>query len=236
MRPYNVQSFQNEFGQVAASRQITPDGAEQMKLDTFLDSDWVYDHVTIRNASIPKYALAFRTGALMLSAPNLTQLPEGSFESNSGITEVSAPLAASIGSRCFWAASKLECAVFPAAANVGQHAFRYASALKAADFGGTPASGQGFTSTGAFTNCTQLKTLILRGGAVWNLSYTSTFDGTPFSSSGSGGTLYVPSALIQTYQAASNWSTLLGYANNQIEAIEGSVYETQHADGTPISA
>ena len=49
------------------------------------------------------------------------------------------------------------------------------------------------------------------------------------------GKLYVPSSLISSYQAATNWSTILGYANNQILPIEGSMYETQYADGTPIT-
>ena len=54
-------------------------------------------------------------------------------------------------------------------------------------------------------------------------------------SNGSGGTLYVPQALISTYQSATNWSTILGYANNQILPIEGSIYENQYADGTPFT-
>ena len=48
-------------------------------------------------------------------------------------------------------------------------------------------------------------------------------------------TVYVPSALISTYQSATNWS---GYVNDgtvTFAAIEGSIYETQYADGTPIS-
>ena len=42
---------------------------------------------------------------------------------------------------------------------------------------------------------------------------------------GSAGTLYVPNDLIASYQSASNWSTILGYTNNQIKKIEGSIYE-----------
>lgn len=51
---------------------------------------------------------------------------------------------------------------------------------------------------------------------------------------GTGGTLYVPQALIETYQSATNWSTILGYENNQILPIEGSQYEYYYANGTPI--
>ena len=85
-------------------------------------------------------------------------------------------------------------------------------------------------------NCTRLATVIIRRtGGVVPLQGTNTFDGTPFASGGSGGTLYVPQALISSYQADANWSTILGYANNQIKAIEGSIYENAYADGTPIA-
>lgn len=86
-----------------------------------------------------------------------------------------------------------------------------------------------------FTNDTVLKTLVLRQSShILPLFNVNAFNGTPFASGGSGGTLYVPSAQISSYQAATNWSTILGYANNQILPIEGSIYETQYADGTPV--
>lgn len=96
---------------------------------------------------------------------------------------------------------------------------------------------KGQIAQNAFQNDSSFDTLIIRNtddipvlwGGVGN------FNGTPFASGGSGGTMYVPSAMISTYQSASNWSTLLGYANNSIQAIEGSIYKNAYADGTPIS-
>ena len=83
---------------------------------------------------------------------------------------------------------------------------------------------------------TVFDTMIIRNSeSVPPLGNIQAFANTKFASNGSGGTLYVPSALIDSYRAANNWSTILGYANNQIKAIEGSIYETQHADGTPIA-
>lgn len=87
-----------------------------------------------------------------------------------------------------------------------------------------------------FQNDSSFDTLIIRNtddiptlwGGVGN------FNGTPFASNGSGGTMYVPSAMISAYQSDTNWSTLIGYANNSIQAIEGSIYENAYADGTPI--
>lgn len=69
------------------------------------------------------------------------------------------------------------------------------------------------------------KLAIYRSDAVVPLDNINAFSNTPFASGGSGGTLYVPSALISSYQSATNWSTILGYANNSIAALEGSEFK-----------
>lgn len=78
----------------------------------------------------------------------------------------------------------------------------------------------------AFNGASALKKIILRKtGTITTLANISAFTGTPFASGGTGGTIYVPSALISTYQTASNWSTLYGYGTVTFTAIEGSDYE-----------
>lgn len=94
-----------------------------------------------------------------------------------------------------------------------------ATAIQANTFGGSSA----------------LNKLIIRRSSVCTLQNISAFGSTPYANNGSGGTLYVPNALIASYQAASNWSTILGYANNSIVAIEGSEFENKTADGTSIT-
>lgn len=94
------------------------------------------------------------------------------------------------------------------------------------------------TKTGIqeFYGCTKLTTLILRKtDSITALTNINCFTNTPFASGKAGGTLYVPSALISAYQSATNWSTILGYTNNNIEAIEGSPYENVYADGRPVN-
>ena len=79
----------------------------------------------------------------------------------------------------------------------------------------------------AFYNCTKLHILILRNTSVVELMNTSAFSVTPFSGGGSGftsGTVYVPSALIDTYKTANNWSTLFNGGHMSFSAIEGSPY------------
>ena len=78
----------------------------------------------------------------------------------------------------------------------------------------------------AFTNCSALKTLVLRRtDAICSLTYSNAFNYTPFASDGTGGTVYVPSALISTYQTATNWKTLYNAGTITFTAIEGSAYD-----------
>lgn len=87
----------------------------------------------------------------------------------------------------------------------------------------------------AFTNNSNMNKLILRRtSAPVTLGNINVYSQTPFASGRTGGTLYVPAALIDAYQAATNWSVILAYENNQIQPIEGSIYENQYIDGTPI--
>ncbi len=139
----------------------------------------------------------------------------------------------------------------------GQHMFEYCTGLVNAVLRGSATwNSYGFSGctnlevvdtsvtalkTYEFSGCTKFKTLILRRTAsAATLSNINTFNETPFASGGTGGTLYVPSALIDTYKAAARWTTLFGdsraegYANNQILPIEGSIYETKYADGSDI--
>ena len=131
----------------------------------------------------------------------------------------------------FYANTAMVYAIMPKMTKVYNGAFYGCSSLKALDWLGGEITG----STNQFVNCQKLNIMVIRRTAsICSLSNVSAFNNTPFASGKAGGTLYVPQALIASYQAATNWSTILGYANNQILPIEGSIYETQYVDGTPI--
>lgn len=123
--------------------------------------------------------------------------------------------------------------VLPSTTSLGFEAMASNTALTTCDFG---TSFGGVGSTSVFSGDTSLTTLIIRKESLAVLNNINSFTNTPFASGGTGGTLYVPQALISSYQSATNWSTILGYANNQILPIEGSIYENAYADGTPIGA
>ena len=94
--------------------------------------------------------------------------------------------------------------------------------LEDADIGST----QSITAN-AFANCYKLQTLVLRrSDAICTLANVSAFLNTPMRGYNSlSGTIYVPSALISTYQTATNWSTIYGEGHVTFAAIEGSEYE-----------
>lgn len=125
---------------------------------------------------------------------------------------------------------------------VSQNALRGNGGLTLLDFTFTNGSG---IQANTFYGDSKIADIIIRGDDVLPLSNINAFsNATPFRSGGSGGTLWVKESLISSYQAASNWSTILGYTNNQIKSIE-STHNDQtapfdmtlyYADGTPISA
>ena len=79
----------------------------------------------------------------------------------------------------------------------------------------------------AFGNCYKLQTLILRRtDGVVPLANVSAFSNTPMRGyNGLSGEIYVPNALIATYQTASNWSSLYAEGHVTFKKIEGSAYE-----------
>lgn len=93
-----------------------------------------------------------------------------------------------------------------------------------------------------FYNCTALGTIIMRSPSIVSLGATNALQNTKMWSGKAGGTIYIPQALYEhlgdgtalDYQAATNWSTIHGYGKTTWAQIEGSIYETQYADGTPI--
>lgn len=189
------------------------------------------DTLTLTVASIPAYA--FRGwGFTAIDAPNVKSIGQQALASNK-FTTVFFPSLTTVGQDVFIDISTMRTMVFAGGIkDLAYGSFRNMTGLLALDIGdGTTSS----IKSNAIVNCTSLNTLIIRKPTVMALAAVNSMNATAFASSRSGGTLYVPQSLISSYEAATNWSTILGYANNKILPIEGSIYETQYADGTPIS-
>lgn len=77
-----------------------------------------------------------------------------------------------------------------------------------------------------FANCYKLQTLIMRRTSVTTCANVSAFLNTPLRGRNSlTAQIYVPSALIDTYKAASVWKTINGYGFVEWLPIEGSEWE-----------
>lgn len=174
----------------------------------------------------------------------ITGLPGYAFQNCTSLTTIHFPnLETLYAVCCFMGCTNLKMACFPKLGTTNKTRYFYSQTFKnctSLEVADLSMLGRAETSHGLpgqdFMNCQSLKAVILRNDSnICYLGNVNVFQGSAFDSTGTGGTLYVPSALISTYQAATNWSTILSYANNSIKAIEGSIYETQYADGTPIT-
>lgn len=174
----------------------------------------------------------------------ITSVVASGCRDRTNLTKVRLKSAATIGGYAFNNCSGIVTIVLPGhTGNLsGGREFQGCSNLEAIDLGGGANIGFSGLANPPWLNCSKFATLIIRKtSGIMTLSPASgvayTFNGTPFASNGSGGILYVPSSLVDTYKTASNWTTWFadnGNHNNQVKAIEGSYYETHYADGTTI--
>lgn len=176
----------------------------------------------------------YRTGITSVSAPNCTKLTNYVFAACTALQSVSLPVCTSFfASNNFDGCSMLGGIVLPAITGTMPGAtFLNCTSMAYADFGPNLNYWNG---NDFFKNCAALTVIILRKSAVCKLNNISYLAGTPFASGGTGGTVYVPQALISSYQSATNWSTLYAAGSTTFAAIEGSQYENYYADGTPIT-
>lgn len=116
--------------------------------------------------------------------------------------------------------------VLPSATSCPSDCFRACNVNAVVDFG------PNFTSLGArsFYGNSFVGALILRSATVVTCGNSNAIGALV---SGQNSTVYVPQALISTYQTDTNWS--LAYAAGvTFTAIEGTTYATHYADGTVI--
>lgn len=216
--------------------------------DLVLPDDYAWD--TTRKANIFRYSLitsityggtnttAYAGGrncpfmgctAQRISCPNLTLIGWQMFTDCTSCTVFYLPNATNINRGGLSNCNSCTNLVLPKCTNIDDYGISSTSLKKLDVLGGS-------FKVNSMNGCSVMDVLIIRRDTITTLNNISAFNNTPFASGKSGGTLYVPQALISSYQSATNWSTILGYANNQILPIEGSIYETQYADGSPIGA
>lgn len=168
------------------------------------------------------HKFAEQTKLISADFPNLTRTHDYAFNGCTSLENVNLPKATYVGLRCFENCKNLEYISFPSATIVYGNSFLNATKLKTIDFG----TNVSFARADSFNGCNSFDTLVLRGNGVSALSSISLFASAgAFAADAVGGTVYVPGALIENYQAATNWSALYEAGRCNFVAIEGSEYE-----------
>lgn len=175
-----------------------------------------------------------------VNVPILETVPARTFQECTALPSISLPLAYEVRDSAFYKCSSLSVIALPSLTNLpDSNTFSNCTALTAADLGAPAKLG----SASTFANDPNFTTLILRNTeSICTLNNINCFNNSPFADGNTGGTLYVPAAMISEYEAATNWSTILGYTNNQILSIESTHTDpnaeidltTHYVDGSAI--
>ena len=179
------------------------------------------DCKALKHVSLPKYT-GLQGGARMFSfcsaltddsfdIPNLIQTNAWDFRECTGLTKV--PYESQldyVGDMCF-DNCLIQSANLPNVTKIGYSSFRNCKSLVRVDVG---VKQRNTLRLDTFNGCSALETCILRADVFLPMDNISAFVGTPIESG--TGYIYVPSALVDQYKAATNWTV---YAD-QIRAIE----------------
>lgn len=170
--------------------------------------------ITITASSMITYAFRGNTAITNIYAPNLTTLP-GSYqtEAMTSLDKFIAPNLTSLTYSSFRSGG-LKQGIFPKSNMGASNAFRDCSRLELLDVLNID------TTNTLCENSPNLKTVIIRKTSVTSVGGTVLYASTKNNVM----TIYVPSALIDEYKQATNWST--AYANGYItfSALENSIY------------
>ncbi len=214
-------------GFVSAVEGITAGGGGDTTLEDGLVTRTLTEYTNDRVTEIGTYAFVNNTTIETVSFPNVTDFKgSNNFQSCTKLRSINFPkLQNAGGGNAFRGCTALTEAILPQVKAMPN--FRECSALEKVDIGHPNRTGINFAIGAAtFYGATVLDTVIIRKtDAIFGLVNISAFTGTPFASGGTGGTVYVPAALIEQYQQATNWSTLYAAGSMTFVAIEGSEYE-----------
>lgn len=169
--------------------------------------------------NIGSYAFDGCTSLLTFVANNLPKLESGVFRDCSALTTVSLNACTSVAYNVFTRCVSLTTLSLPAlTGNAIQQMASECTALTTCDIGSAPR-----IESLCFDGDISLSVLIIRRtSGVCQVNNLDSFKDTPIRNG--SGTVYVPSALIASYQSASYWSTFYS-AGTQFVALEGSIYE-----------
>ena len=177
--------------------------------------------ITITASTIEQYAFMNKKGLTSVSAPNCTSIKNYAFSGCSGVTSMSFPEVNTLGTYVFSECSGITTIALPKlTSGTGTRGFASCTKLAVLDLGTCNSiDGQCFYSSGALRTLVLRKTSSITSLSNWNATVMGGIYNNPTAS-----TVYVPQALISSYQSASNWSAAYS-AGVTFAKIEGSIYE-----------
>lgn len=168
-------------------------------------------------------------------------IPTNTLRSNTTLTSIKAPNLENLGSYALggFRGAVIALPGFKGNGNTDGYYFSGATTLTTVDFGPLLVR----LNPNFFNGATNLDTLIIRKTTIPSLNNVTALSTTKFKNGGAGGTIYIPKVLYDhlgdgtafDYKNATNWSTVDGYGTITWAQIEGSIYESQYADGTSIT-
>ena len=159
-------------------------------------------------ASIGAYAFANCVALPKIDFPLCTNVHNSAFTGCTALSQVNLPKVSSVYTQTFKNCTSLSQAAFPACRNVLSSAFLGCTTLHTLDLNICSR-----IYPYAFQNCSALTALTLGSTKVCTLSNSNAFNGTAIAAG--TGYIYVPSSLVASYKAATNWT----YYSAQIQAI-----------------
>lgn len=209
---YDVTNYASAVVNVEAS-----DGEDQ--LEALLTNRMITLNSDV--TSIRQFAFRGATNLTSVNLPKATSVATNSFYGCSSLISVNMPLVKSIGDNAFNACGDLTKITLPSLTTGSSYMFRYCYTLLTIDL---PVITK--IVANMFTDCRRLTAVILRSSTMCTLAATSAFSNcyhfhgtvnTSYNPSGDqDGYIYVPAALVDSYKAATNWSTFA----TQFRALE----------------
>lgn len=145
-----------------------------------------------------------------VNLPNAESIGISAFSYCESMTSVNAPKVTSLGTSAFFDCEKLRDVNFPLVTTIAPNCLYGCSALEKVDLVAVS-----YIGAHGFTLCESLTALILRrADTICTLVDEYALEATPIENG--TGYVYVPAALVDSYKAASNWSTFAA----QFRAIE----------------
>lgn len=180
------------YAEGAAAEQDSTDGI----ISRSISGSYSNDRIT----KVGKYGFYACNGLTSIDFPALTSIAEYGFYRCIKLTSVALPALTSIAEYGFYGCLKLISVDFPALTSIEGYGFYDCRELTSVDFSALTS-----IKRYAFSTCSNLTTIILRSNEVCTLAATNAFNATPIKSG--TGYIYVPDNLVDSYKAATNWST-----------------------------